>query len=353
MRLTFRASYKEILFAGVGAYTLQHGAFSISRILLYYFESSTNLVAEWVLFHILLYLVIYFLGYIVLIRPARKQGELYTKDSRLIILALFYLFVAVILSGAIQYGDTFTTQVVCRLYDLICSLAILFLMFGISRSGQLQYEKVILEQLLLKDEAQRQISEEYAQLIDFKVHDLRHQIQALKEIDNKELREETVAELEAAVNAYSSIEKTGNSALDTLLNEKRRTCEKNGIHLDCVVDGHLLSFMSMTDVYSFFCNAINNAIESVSAEPDEQERFISVRVKQRQGHVYIRIENGFSGVLVLNDGLPVTTKADKTLHGFGVKSMRSIIQKYGGEMLVSQKDGLFTVEAIMKSRAAQ
>jgi hypothetical protein len=44
------------------------------------------------------------------------------------------------------------------------------------------------------------------------------------------------------------------------------------------------------------------------------------------------------------DGLPVTDKTEEEgFHGFGMKSMRLLAQKYGGTMLVRQEEDLFVL----------
>ena len=43
----------------------------------------------------------------------------------------------------------------------------------------------------------------------------------------------------------------------------------------------------------------------------------------------------------------VTTKDDKLGHGFGLKSMRYIVDKYHGYMNVDQKDNLFFLTILL------
>ena len=44
------------------------------------------------------------------------------------------------------------------------------------------------------------------------------------------------------------------------------------------------------------------------------------------------IENSYVTAPEIIDGLPQTTKADKANHGFGVKSIKMIVEKYNGEI---------------------
>ena len=61
---------------------------------------------------------------------------------------------------------------------------------------------------------------------------------------------------------------------------------------------------------------------------------------ERKGDIInIRITNYFSGELRFEDGLPMTHKHDEEgYHGFGMKSMRLIAEKYGGK-ITAKADG--------------
>ena len=47
------------------------------------------------------------------------------------------------------------------------------------------------------------------------------------------------------------------------------------------------------------------------------------------------------------DGLPVTGQDDKDFHGFGMKSMRMVVEQYGGELIVSFADNIFKVQIVL------
>ena len=112
-----------------------------------------------------------------------------------------------------------------------------------------------------------------------------------------------------------------------------------------MADGKAISFLADTDLFSLFHNAIDNAIEYEETLPKEN-RFISVVVKRNGGMCLIRIENRFEGELVLSNGLPTTTKEDKTIHGYGTKSIARVVEKYGGSLSITNESGVFTLVAV-------
>jgi len=161
------------------------------------------------------------------------------------------------------------------------------------------------------------------------------------------ISQEQAGELQQLVEIYDSSVRTGNETLDVLLASKSLLCEQRGISFDRMVDGGLLDFMKPSDIYSLVGNALDNAMEAVSALPDDAEKYIAVRICESKGMAMIRVENPFAGELAFSDGLPVTTKGDTQYHGFGTRSIRMIARQYHGYMSISARDGIFRLTVIL------
>ena len=146
------------------------------------------------------------------------------------------------------------------------------------------------------------------------------------------IREETVGEIENVISIYDSVVKTDNEALNVILTEKSLICRKNRISLTCMADGAGLDFMDASDIYSLFGNLIDNAMDAVSKLDDHEKRIIGLSVHADGNMLAINVNNYYEGVVVMDsDGLPVTTKQNKDFHGYGMKSVRMIVERYGGE----------------------
>lgn len=107
--------------------------------------------------------------------------------------------------------------------------------------------------------------------------------------------------------------------------------------------------MAPADVYALMGNALDNALERVLKEK-EGERIISFQIRHHNDMVLIHLENRCSRMLRFENGIPITDKKDKTQHGFGVKSMRYIVEKYQGELLMSVKNGKFNLDILLPSQ---
>ena len=140
---------------------------------------------------------------------------------------------------------------------------------------------------------------------------------------------------------YDSSVKTGNEILDVLLTEKSLICEQEGITWTCVADGRQLSFLDPIDLYTLFGHALDNAIENVRKLPQVEQRVISLTVFEKPGLSIIQLENYYKGQLQFRDGLPVTSKADREEHGFGMRSIRNLAEKYGGTISIDTENSIF------------
>ena len=146
---------------------------------------------------------------------------------------------------------------------------------------------------------------------------------------------------------YDAVVETGNEVLDTILSEKSLNCEHRHIRLSCIVDASHLDFMSTLDIYALLGNALDNAIENVSRYRDEEKRVISLNIKAVGDFLSIQTNNYCEDQPKVRGGLPVSTKRDREYHGFGLKSMRHIAEKYGGSLAVSVEDHVFTLQILL------
>ena len=194
---------------------------------------------------------------------------------------------------------------------------------------------------------QYQQSQETLDLINYKYHDLKHHIIALRAEENKEKRNAYLDKMEDEIRNYEAQNKTGNQVLDTLLTAKSLYCMREKIALTYVVDGARLDFMDVMDICSIFGNALDNAIECEKKIPETEKRMIHVSMFVQQTFLIIRFENYCEGELDFEQNLPVTTKKQAEFHGYGLKSLRHTVHKYGGEVDIDVEDQWFRLKILI------
>lgn len=190
-------------------------------------------------------------------------------------------------------------------------------------------------------------SRDSIEIINMKYHDMKHQINILRGMNDSEQRAALLDRMEADIKAYELQCKTGNSVLDTVLTSKSMQCDKHGITMIVVADGSLLDFMDAMDICSIFGNALDNAIEATMKLEDKEKRLIHVNVSQFKSFVMIRFENYFKGNLKKEGASFKTTKKNSEDHGYGIKSINYTVEKYDGAVDIKANDKWFEIKILI------
>ncbi len=226
-------------------------------------------------------------------------------------------------------------------------LAVLYAHLMQCSEFRIRSELEAVQSVLQNQYVQYKQSRESIELINYKYHDLKHQIAYLRSERDSAKREAYLDRMEEEIKQYEAQNKTGNAVLDTVLTSKSLYCAKHGITFTCVADGTLLEFMDVMDICNIFGNALDNAIECELKIPDKEKRLIHVTVSKQKNFLILRFENYFEGDLKTKDGDILTTKEKKEHHGYGIKSIRYIINKYDGALTVETKENWFEMKALI------
>lgn len=344
----FDVSFRGGVFCTIGASLTQHCAFRAGELTRYIFDGRLSLAAQSVLY-IAAVLIINALSYFLFARRFGKEEDTeYLQSMPILLLSGAMLLVCVLFQQLFeQYaaGIGRPLYVIFGCFDMTSCAFALCIQYAVYRSGLLHRDYSLLEHVLHLQKEQMKVSKETIDLINIKCHDLKKQIALLG--DRNHITKEEIGELNRAISIYDAAVKTGNEALDVLLAEKTLLCENKNIQFNCIADGYSLGFMRPSDIYSLFGNAIDNAIEAVERNADESRRCIGMSVKESKGMISAHFENYYAGELDFDDGLPLTTKSDKRYHGFGMKSIKMLAEKYGGYVSVKAEDGVFNLNILL------
>lgn len=346
-------TFTELLFIGISGYALQHIAFLIAEIIKYIFHihpESISVFWDNLIFRILIYIAVDIIVYCTIIRKNQNKLEIKDKDIRMIIIMFATLTSTIILSslsGSSRFNPN-GNLIIYQLYSLLCASLIIYIEYYLFRENRLKHDNEIMEQLFQLSDVQMRTSKEAIDIINIKCHDLKYQMRMLENLDDKNDRKEYIDELKNAVSIYDATYQTGNDALDYILREKTLLCNEYQIAFSCIADGTLLSFMQSPDTYALIGNALDNAIECVKKEAPGI-RIISLKISRFHNMVSIHLENTCTQPPQFQDGIPLTTKGDTAHHGFGVRSIRSIVTKYSGQMRMKAENHKFYLDLLFSS----
>lgn len=236
--------------------------------------------------------------------------------------------------------------IIRTLVDL-SGIAVLYAYHIQVKEVQIRFEKDALHNIMEMQYKNYQLSKENIDMVNQKYHDLKHQINILKTQSYTGKSTSYLEKMEREIRVYETQNKTGNQILDAVLTNKAMICQNKEIELKFIVDGEALSFMDDMDVSALFGNMLDNAIESAEKQQEKQKRLIWLYVTREKQFVRIRTENYCDEKIHFKNGMPVTTKKDRQLHGYGMKSIKSTVEKYHGSVVAAQENNWFELKILL------
>lgn len=354
-----RVSLWEALFCCTSAYTMQNLASGASGLMIfmlfqYGLDGSSETLAP--MCTVAATAIVYACCYILLVRRIGAGGLAGIQDRGMLLVMSFVILVTVVFDMVNKtlpiIGVPFPYVVTLRVvHGSVCAF-ILFTEFEMVYNKRLLADTEALERLVEEGRRRYDASRETIEAINIKCHDLKHQIRSLRQ-GPAPVSNAALDEMERAVQIYDASVHTGSEALDTIITEKSLVCERERISLSCMADGASMAFMAPNDLYSLFGNMLDNAIEAARRIPDRDRRSISLIVRRSAGAILIHEENWALGELTFRDGLPMTSKLradgtpDTLNHGFGMRSMRLVAERYGGTISARQDGSVFKLDVLI------
>jgi hypothetical protein len=336
-------SAKELLFYCIAAIVAQHMVYSVGRAISLMFGIEPGM--EFYLIIVGSFFVLYPLFYFVFVRRLKRDNTILLRGGYIITFTLFATFIVYILSLWTTMMEVLTIG--SFIFDFFCCVLLLIIHFGMFELSKIEKQNEIMEHLLEVEKVKHTMSVENIELINMKCHDLKYQISSLKHLATNEAQKESIREIERATKIYDTSAKTGNETLDVLLSERSLQWDRYDINFTCIADGSKLAFMLSSDIYSLFGNALDNAIESVKMISDEEKRVIGLNIFSKGNYLIINLSNYYEHDLIFEDGLPTTTKSNNGYHGFGVRSIKYLVEKYEGTMSIVTENDVFKLNIII------
>ena len=226
----------------------------------------------------------------------------------------------------------------------ICGVLILTVQHEQLREAALHSELAAMDEVLHRQYEQYKRSKEGIRLINSRYHELKIQIADIRAERDRAKQDAALARMESGLRQYEAENKTGNPVLDTLLTAKSMDCQQRGINMTSVADGSQLGFLSTRELCTLVGAPLDNAIESVMAEPDPEKRLLRVAIYNQSGCVMLRFENYCAQPVEMGaDGLPVHNAHG----GYDLQGVQAAARRHDGTMTLHWADGWFTLRILL------
>lgn len=340
--LLFSNKAADILYCCVCAQLTQNLSYNIENLICLPFGEKLSTYV-WFFISLITMVVVYTVCYLIFSRRKRNSDEINMGGQYVFPIAIVTMLFVYTMQYLFQFYGIDKIWV-SRPPLIVCCLFGLCLQYGLLAYKDEREENVKLEYFLRQANRQYEAARSNIDLINMKAHDLKHYIHRVRELSGGG---EELQEMEDVVRQYENTVNCGNSTLDVILTDKLYQCRSNDIDFSIIAQGEKLDFMRSADIVSLFSNALDNAIECELRVDEAAKRCIAMKVFRKSAFVSIHVENYCNEPPALENGLPVTTKANRDLHGFGIKSMRYVAEKYGGSLQAGMRGDMFVLDVLI------
>ena len=281
----------------------------------------------------------------------RKKEEYHFNHNEWIM--ILSAFMITLLIGISMYMITVggkTTEYIYVAVTLLisCLDAVIFIFLRkMNRTSQIEKERDIMEIQLQRQQDEMQHLQQYEEILILR-HDFRNGIDCLcgmvEQGDCSGALEYAKQFKERKVNTILSQVQCSSTMLNAVVNAKFNDAQSKGIDtsLRLVVQiPHDLEF----DLSIMLSNLLDNAIEACEKNPSNAQ--ILLTISEEAGYYRIVVRNTIAASVLKKNQELKTEKADKKLHGWGLRSVTDLVSKRNGLIDFYEKEGMFYVDILL------
>lgn len=275
-----------------------------------------------------------------------SSGTLY-RTAYLLMLALF----GIPGSLFVMYWESsdVNTAFIYILYTILITFLCVAFIFRNQQFKEKERQNALQIQALLMEENYRKINDYY--LTNQKIyHDLHNDLTILSDLLTGEEYDSAKKYLSAMIAPIKQLSRTtitGNSSIDFILNAKKEEAKRQNIQFS--IQSQLFptdneDSVADKDICTILFNLLDNALEACCLITDSDKApFIRVSLQYIGSILHIKIENSCQQKPTGIFPHLVTSKANLAAHGFGLRSVEAVVEKYAGTMNAEYADYVFTV----------
>lgn len=184
----------------------------------------------------------------------------------------------------------------------------------------------------------------HKQMREFK-HDIENQFSVLHDLMESGKTEKALEYLDTLggfVRHSNCLCHTGNNAVDSIVNTKGSLAQTYGIEFICRVNIVSEIKADEMELCRILGNGLDNAIEACE-RLENAKKHILFSISEDKDNLYIAISNTSDRVDTEN----LSTKKKTGMHGIGVNSIKSLVERLKGVVKFSYKDSIFKLNIVV------
>lgn len=298
-----------------------------------------------------------FLTYIIVLVTKRKRFRTDFQSLKQNIVLIFSLPIAsflvmVLFLGCCYQIDNWVFYIITFITSVGLAFANIAVFYIIDKQNELieTKEKLLFAELHINNQIlhYQELNKHQNELKIFR-HDIKNRLLSLMALVKDGKSDKALQIMENNLNwleeMNSNIINSGNPVIDAILQSKLHVAKDKNISLQ--ISTKLAEEISIDELELGIVlgNALDNAIEAVEKNIGKDKKYISLTLMSTDNRISISISN-----LVeedVNTEKLVTSKTDKEKHGYGIKSIKAIVQRHDGIVTFSCENRVFNVSINM------
>lgn len=281
-----------------------------------------------------------FLTYIIVLMTKRKRYRTDFQSLKQNIVLVFSLPIAsflvmVLFLGCCYQIDNGVFYVITLITSVGLAFANIAVFYIIDKQNELieTKEKLLFAELHINNQVlhYQELNKHQNELRIFR-HDIKNKLLSLMALVKDGKSDKALQIMENNLNwleeMNSNIINSGNPVIDAILQSKLHIAKDKNISLQISTKLAEEITIDELELGIVLGNALDNAIEAVEKNIEKSMKYISLTLMSTDNRISISISNPVEEDV--NTEKLVTSKTDKENHGYGIKSIKTIVQKHNG-----------------------
>lgn len=284
-------------------------------------------------------------GFTYLLKHGTNRSFLYLS----LIPLMFYVYVFAIANLDMSSINSFAGYTI-RFLPFIEVFVFYFLLLANYRELSVKNELEVLQATLAREltaaEEQIQLLNEAQKLTAIYQHDMRHHLNIINAFltSNKSSKAiEYIKKVQIDVDNITPKRFCEHELINQLCSLYSNKAEQLDISISYEIKVPRNTSVSDTDLCSLLSNGLENALHAVS-HLEDSKRYISFYCCVKHNKILIEIKNPYEGTITIKNGLPISSIQG---HGYGCKSIRTIIEHNRGLCTFETENNTFTLRAVL------
>lgn len=284
----------------------------------------------------------------------RGTNRLYRIESKWLLLMILFpaVSVMILISVFFNYQDSEDLPIQAVFVSVVLTIANISILYVVRtmEKATIQEQEVIVLKKQMDFQAESITALESSYRHQRKVtHEFEHHLQALQNLlehqeyatANQYLQQlqQDRSQRVFCINSHHPI-------VDAILNQKYQTAKENAIQVHIQVNDLSCITIPTKMLVVLLSNLLDNAIEACQKLPDGRE--IHCSMLNEEG-LYIAVRNTSPAVKITDNGIP-TSKNETKEHGYGIPSIRYVLEQLQAEYSFHYSDGWFQFVAEIPSK---